>query len=264
MELARPNVCLLSVLGLIVGLKFAEIPFGNLWILPVLAVIAICASGNVINDYFDQKIDAVNKPRRPLPSGKIKPSECFWFYGALVSIGLLASFFVSLNFFLFAALNAAVAYLYSYRFKRTVYGNLIDSYLAVSVFIAPVFISGGFWSMLSSKIIYLVPIPFFVNYGREVLKSVEDIRGDRKAKAKTLPMILGEKRAVLFGKLMVFLGALSLFLPYYFGVFSGAYFIIASVIFVATIIALGMANVTKLQRFVKFMMFLVLAVFLLY
>lgn len=264
LELARPSVCLLSVLGLIVGLKFTEIPFGNLWVLPVLAVIAICASGNVINDYFDRIIDAVNKPKRPLPSGKIKPSECFWLYGALAAAGLLAAFFVSQNFFLFAAFNVAVAYLYSYRFKRTPYGNLIDSYLAVSVFIAPVFVFWGFWNLFASKAIYLVPIPFFANYGREILKSVEDIKGDKKAKARTLPVILGEKRAVLFGKFMVFLGALSLFLPYCFGVFGESYFFLSTAIFLATLFMLGTGSAAKLQRFVKLMMFLVLAVFLLF
>jgi len=261
LELARPSVCLLSVLGLIVGLKFTNIPL-DLWIFPILAVIFICASGNVINDYFDQKIDLINKPKRPLPSGKIKPSECFWFYAALAAAGLLAAYFVSQNFFLFAAFNVAVAYLYSYRFKRTLYGNLIDTYLAISVFIAPVFIFGGFWSSFTSKVIYLVPISFFVNYGREILKSVEDIKGDKKAKARTLPMILGEKRAVLFGKFLVFLGALSLFLPYYFGVFGGSYFLLSSAIILATLFILGTGNVAKLQRFVKFMMFLVLVVFL--
>jgi len=262
-ELARPNICLLSVLGLVVGLKFTEIPF-NLWILPLLSVFALCASGNVINDYFDRKIDRVNKPNRPLPAGKITPGDCFWFYGALTSLGLLAAFFVSWNFFLFALFNACLVYAYSLKFKRNAFGNLLDTYLAVSVFIAPVFILGGPLDILASKVIFLVPIPFFANYGREILKAVEDIKGDRKAKARTLPIVIGKERAVLVGKFMILLGALSLFLPYYFGVFGDGYFIFALAFFVVSLFMLGMGNVTKIQKFTKVLMFFVMAAFLVY
>lgn len=262
-ELVRLNICILSILGLIVGLKFTGIPM-NQWILPAIAVFALCASGNVINDYFDRKIDSVNKPNRPLPSGKITPEDTFWLYAALTSIGLLVSFFVSWGFFLFAIFNAGILYLYSLKFKKTVLGNLFDTYLAVSVFIAPVFIYGGIFDMLTSKIIYLVPIPFFVTYGREVLKAVEDMKGDKKEKARTLPLIIGEKRAILFGKIMFFIGALFLFLPYHFGVFGDSYFIFASVVFIISLFALGMKNVSKIQRFMKVMMFVVMGVFLIY
>jgi geranylgeranylglycerol-phosphate geranylgeranyltransferase len=262
-DLSRPNICILSVLGLIVGLKFTNIPL-NLWILPILSVFALCASGNVINDYFDRKIDQVNKPSRPIPSGKITPGECFWLYGALTSVGLLAAYFVSQNFFMLSVFNAILVYLYSLKFKKNAFGNLLDTYLAVSVFIAPVFIFGGPFDLLASTVIYLVPIPFFVNYGREILKAVEDVKGDRKAKARTLPIVIGKQRAVLFGKLMIFLGALCLFLPYAFGVFGDAYFIFALAVFVVSLFALGLDNVTKLQKITKALMFLVMAVFLVY
>jgi len=263
LELTRPSVWLLSVLGLIVGMRFIAVPI-NQWILPIITVFAICASGSVINDFFDRSIDSINKPKRPLASGKVTPQESLWLYLALVSVGLVAAFFVSINFFWLAAINAYLLYVYSWKIKKNWMGNLLDTYLAISVFLAPVLISGGFLDILSSPLIYLAPIPFFVNYGREILKAVEDIKGDKKAKARTLPVILGEKRAILFGKLMVFVGALCLFIPYYFRVFGASgeyYFMFALAVFASSIFILGMRNITKVQKLVKVLMFLVLFAF---
>ena len=72
LEITRPTVCILSVLGLIIGALVA----GTLAVFPVLilAIIAaflICASGDVINDYVDYEIDKINAPGRPLPSGRM-------------------------------------------------------------------------------------------------------------------------------------------------------------------------------------------------
>ncbi|MCX5718432.1 MAG: UbiA family prenyltransferase, partial [Nitrospirae bacterium] len=67
MELTRPSVCIISSLGMIVGLVLLGVQPVN-WVLPIISMVLLCSSGNVINDYFDRKIDQVNKPGRPIPS----------------------------------------------------------------------------------------------------------------------------------------------------------------------------------------------------
>ncbi|MBN2094922.1 MAG: geranylgeranylglycerol-phosphate geranylgeranyltransferase [Candidatus Aenigmarchaeota archaeon] len=261
LDIVRPGVCLLSVMGLVVGMILLDISV-NAWYLPMLSVALLCASGNTINDFFDRKIDAINRPNRPIPSGRMTPGEGFLIYLFLTFTGLLLSFFVSWNFFIFAAFNSIVIYLYSMKFKRTVLGNLVDTYLAVSVFIAPVLIGGGIFDFPKSPLIFIASISFFVNYGREILKSVEDVRGDKSAGARTLPIVIGEKNAVLFGKIMVLVGSLFLFLPYYFGLFGEAYFIFSLALFLGVVFILGLKNASKVQRLIKIVMFLALLAFL--
>ncbi len=160
LKLIRPSVCLLSIFGLIVGLLLVGIPF-ELWILPVLGVFLFSASGNTINDFFDFEIDKINKPERPLPSGKISKKITIGFYLSLALVGLVISFFVSLNFFILALLNSILIFMYSRKFKKTLLGNPVDSWLACSVFLAPVLIFGGFTELLTSTTTILAIIAFF-------------------------------------------------------------------------------------------------------
>ncbi len=260
-ELVRPNICLLSVFGLIVGLLLVEIPL-NLWILPVLSIFLISASGNIINDYFDFGIDKINKPERPLPSGRVSKKMALIFYLKLAFLGLFISFFVSLNFFFLALLNSFLVFTYSLKFKKTLGGNFVDSWLACSVFIAPVLIFGGLAELASSSVTILALISFFGNYGREILKDVEDIKGDKLKKARTLPIVFGKNKATIFGKLFIFIGSVFLFVPYFLGVFGLIYLVLAILCFSLCIYILTIKDVKVAQKMIKVVMFIVIFSFL--
>jgi len=259
-EILRLNIGFLAILGLTTSLLLLGIP-SDLWVLPILAVFLITSSGNVINDFFDFKIDKINKPKRPLPSKKITRKKAFILYLFLASFGLAISFFVSFNFFLFAFLNSIIVFLYSWKFKRTILGNAIDSYLACSIFIAPLFILYSI-EKLNSSVTVLAIIAFLGNYGREILKDIEDIRGDRALNIKTLPIVLGNLKAMIIGKILIFIASLFLFLPYILGFFSELYLILASLCFLITIYSLKINDVRKLQRIIKLIMFLIIFSFL--
>ena len=69
-EILRPGNALMGAITIIlVALidKTLSIPV----ILAMAAVFFETAAGNVINDYFDYNIDLINKPERPIPSGRI-------------------------------------------------------------------------------------------------------------------------------------------------------------------------------------------------
>jgi geranylgeranylglycerol-phosphate geranylgeranyltransferase len=258
-EIIRLNICFLAIFGLIVGLLLVKIPI-NLWIFPILAVFLITASGNVINDYFDYRIDKINRPERPLPAGKISSKEALALYLALASLGLIISFLISFNFFFLALFNSALVFLYSKKLKRTLLGNAVDSWLACSVFIAPLFILSKI--KLSSPATALAIIAFFGNYGREVLKDVEDVKGDKIRGAKTVPIVLGNIKATILGKVLVFVASILLFLPYILGFFSQIYFIFAIFLFLFSLYVIKIENVKKVQKMLKVLMFLVILSFL--
>ncbi|MCK4730137.1 MAG: geranylgeranylglycerol-phosphate geranylgeranyltransferase [Candidatus Aenigmarchaeota archaeon] len=260
-ELIRPNICLLSVFGLIAGLLLVGIPF-ELWLFPIVAVFLISASGNVINDYFDIDIDKINKPKRPLPSGRISKKQVIVFYICLSLIGLILSYFISVNFFILSVYNTILVFVYSLRFKKNPIGNIVDSWLACSVFIAPVLIFGGFEELIVSTATILAVIAFFGNYGREVLKDVEDMKGDKLAGAKTLPIIFGKNKAVFFGKLLISFSSFFMFVPYFSGIFSEFYLLFALVCFFVCLYILTIKDVSKAQKTTKALMFLVILAFL--
>ncbi|GAH52020.1 unnamed protein product, partial [marine sediment metagenome] len=64
-------------------------------ILAMVSAAFICAGGNVENDYFDVEIDRINKPYRPIPSGRIKRKHALLFSIILTIIGLAIAIFIT-------------------------------------------------------------------------------------------------------------------------------------------------------------------------
>lgn len=73
---------------------------GNAYVLPLiwlsLSTIGLYGGGVAFNDVFDAKLDAIERPERPIPSGKVKKSNAIWMAALLIALGVLAAFQVNL------------------------------------------------------------------------------------------------------------------------------------------------------------------------
>ena len=69
-EIMRPGNAIMGAIAIIL-VAFVDKTFNIPVILAILAVFFETAAGNVINDYYDYEIDLINKPERPIPSGRI-------------------------------------------------------------------------------------------------------------------------------------------------------------------------------------------------
>ena len=101
----------------------------------VLAISAVCvaAAGYYINDYFDVKIDLVNKPERVIVGKRIARRKVMLAHAAMNALGILLGFWVSLWVGLIHTLGAALLWWYSAYLKRLpLLGNLLVALLAAS------------------------------------------------------------------------------------------------------------------------------------
>jgi geranylgeranylglycerol-phosphate geranylgeranyltransferase len=159
-------------------------------ILLLIAVVAlITAAGNVINDYFDAGIDAINRPERPIPSGSVRRSSALSFATALFLAGMILSLFTTAICLLIAAFNSLLLIGYAARLKSIPFiGNITVSYLSASIFLFGGALAGtaGLFQNLP-----LALITFLAMAARELLKDAEDIEGDSAGGARTLPMQIG-------------------------------------------------------------------------
>jgi hypothetical protein len=75
------------------GRLWAVAGLGNARALPWLAGASAClyAGGVVLNDFFDRKVDVVERPERPLPSGRVPPAHAAWLGSVLLSLGILSA-----------------------------------------------------------------------------------------------------------------------------------------------------------------------------
>jgi geranylgeranylglycerol-phosphate geranylgeranyltransferase len=159
------------------------------------AVVLVTAGGNTINDYFDAGIDRINRPDRPIPSGKVREREAWNLSFILFAAGILITAFTNILCIAIALFNSLLLFLYAARLKRSCFsGNLAVSYLSASLFL----FGGAYFGWDGAvRVLPLAFITFFAMVSRELLKDAEDVEGDLPAGAETVPVRYGVRAAVL-------------------------------------------------------------------
>lgn len=192
LEIMRPGNCLMASLAALIGLLVADSgPDPLTAVLAALAVFAVTGAGNAVNDYFDRDIDAVNRPGRPIPSNRISPDLALAWSIFLFVLGCLAALFVNPIAFAIAVFNSILLYLYARDLKVTpLAGNLAVGYLTGSTFLF-----GGAAGGDVGITVFLFLLAFLATLAREIEKDIEDLAGDMASGARTLPIVVGEKRS---------------------------------------------------------------------
>lgn len=157
----------------------------------VFATVLITAAGYMINDYYDVKIDYVNRPHEVIVGKRIKRRVVIFLHSLLnftaIGLGYLVSPKIAVaNFF-----AAFLLWLYSNQLKREPFiGNLTVAFLTgFSVYLV------AFYYQKSELLVLTYAIfAFFLNLIREIIKDIEDRPGDRKHGCRTLPIVIGFRK----------------------------------------------------------------------
>jgi geranylgeranylglycerol-phosphate geranylgeranyltransferase len=217
LEITRPVNSLMMGLAIIVG---AVVTGGasilgdpQALLLAFLTGSTLTGASMAVNDYFDRGIDAVNEPRRPIPSGRVTPTEALSLTVILSLAGLAASYFVSVQALAVALLSWALMAAYSAWGKRTGFpGNLM-----VSTCISLPFVYGGLLTGRVEVSLLFSLMAFLSNTGREVAKGIVDVEGDRGAGVRTVAVSRGPAAASRLAAAFFVAAAASSILPVYSG-----------------------------------------------
>ena len=208
----RPFNCLFIGLAILTG-AWLNNSISDLFtlIIALISGVFIAAGGYVINDFYDLPIDVVNKPRRILPRGGIKPDYAYMYAMFLFVSGFSLSFFTgNMWAIIIAIVNSLLLYFYAKKLKKTILlSNLIISYTTGSAFL--------FGAVINANVMNILPIfiyTFLYTLVREIVKDAEDEMGDRKVGIITLATVFGEKKTVLFSLIPALILALTLYLSY--------------------------------------------------
>ena len=185
-------------------------PFPDFLILvSITAMIAV--GGYVINDYFDVKIDSVNRPGKQVVNRFISGHAAIKLHIIVNVIAILLGFYLAwrlkaLTFGFIFPFISALLWIYSAKYKRTVFwGNFIVAGLSAFVILL-VWLFEFFWLRLNdllfisvlpgihwvtSLFIAYAAFAFLVSMVREIVKDMEDAEGDEMAGCKTLPLVAG-------------------------------------------------------------------------
>jgi 4-hydroxybenzoate polyprenyltransferase len=169
-----------------------------------LATLMVAAAGYIINDYYDIKIDYVNKPDRVVVGKLINRRIVLVSHGVLNVLGICIGFYLSLKVGVIIFLAGFILWYYSNRLKRLpLIGNVSIALLtSLSIIIIAVY-----YRQNESLLMAYAVFAFSINLVREIIKDMEDIRGDMRFGSKTLPIVLGFRRTkyLLYGLIALFI-----------------------------------------------------------
>ena len=176
--------------------------------LPVVLSMVIAslftAAGNSLNDYFDRETDKAAHPERPIPSGRVLPKTARSLSVVMFGAAFVMSFFVGLYSILIVASAILIMVYYEMHLKaRGLSGNLAIGWLTGALFL----FGGAAVDGLELAWI-LAALAFLATLGREIVKDIEDIEGDKGSRL-TLPMRLGKRDAGIAAS-MSFVAAVAL------------------------------------------------------
>ena len=235
-------------------LQMSDLEFALL----VLAVVFVSAAGYIINDYFDVRIDNINKPEQLVIDKGVKRRVAMGAHAVLSCLGVAIGIFLSWRcnilmagstLFIFSVIGLWV---YSTNFKYQFFtGNLIVSILTgmtpfmVALFEVPLEIIKYNTQLVDQQIhldttttssvlvwtgAYSIAA-FALSLIREMIKDMEDVEGDMEYGCRTIPIVLGMKKAKLIatGMILLFMAGIGYVQHYQYGLkekYSFLYFLV--------------------------------------
>ena len=241
-----------------IGLNIIHSNFLVLSTFAGICVFLVISAGNIINDISDADTDKINHPERPIPKGEIRirdawiVSDAFFIIAAILA-GLLLSLTAGI------VVIVAIAVLVGYEMKLK--GTGLPGNFAISILVGMIFIFGGIAVNSVSRMVLLFLMAFLTNSAREIIKDVQDMKGD--VDRKTFPMKHGVKASFSIIVALTLAGVLFSLLTYFLGIFGFIYLIaviIADAVFIASLAVFG-RSAKESQNFSKLAMILGLVAF---
>lgn len=180
----------------------------NLFIIVIASSLTI-ASGYIINSFYDSKKDLINRPNKSKLDRLVSQKTKLQVYFTVNFVVALLSFLVSIRAVLFFSVYIFLIWFYSHKLKKyPIIGNLTASLLAVLPFFAILLYYKNLYPQIFAHATFL----FLLILIREIIKDLENIKGDIANDYQTIPVKYGE----VFAKKTITLLTIITIIPVYF------------------------------------------------
>lgn len=169
------------------GISWIKLLEPSFWAL-TLSTALIAAAGYIINDYYDVKIDAINKPERMVVGKVIRRRRAMFAHLFLSFTGVAIGLWLSIPVGLINFGAVMLLWGYSARLKKMVLiGNIVIALLAASMLL----VVAVYANTLNKVTIGYAVFAFLISLIREIIKDMEDVKGDASFDCRTLPIVAG-------------------------------------------------------------------------
>ena len=211
-QLWRLHACITAGIGVLVSAYLTGLePGTNLVVFMVATVFIITGAGNTLNDYFDWDIDEINRQGRAIPAGRVSRKAALNLATVSFFVGVAVSLFTTWWCITIAIFNTFLLIWYA-RFSKQVglLKNIVVAYLVGSLFL----LGASEFDLLSLPLLVLAFCASMATFAREIVKDIEDMKGDSAYGAKTLPVVHGLPFSYKLVYVALTSAALMAFLPY--------------------------------------------------
>lgn len=220
-QIIRPLNCLMMGFAVIVGASLVTtLDFSENILFGFLTSFSLTAASMVTNDYYDRKIDAINEPNRPIPRGDVSPKEAIVFAIGLSVTGLIFALITNSSSFFMAIIALIISLTYITKGKST---GLPGNFLVSATVLTPIIYGGLAIGELQPTTLIFVAIIFFSNTGREIIKGIVDIEGDKSHKIRTIAVKYGERSAAILAAFFSIIAVLLSPLPWIWNIVSNLF-----------------------------------------
>jgi 4-hydroxybenzoate polyprenyltransferase len=227
----------------------------NLFIIVIASGLTI-ASGYIINNFYDSKKDLINRPNKSQLDRLVSQKTKLQVYFTVNFVVFLLAFFVSFRAVLFFSAYIFLIWFYSHKLKKiTVVGNLTAAFLAVLPFFAILL----YYKNLYPEIFAHATFLFLLILIREMIKDLENLKGDVANDYQTIPVLYGET----FAKKIITALTISTLIPIYYLIeifevgYMDLYFYVSLIILIFFLQKLWKSNAKpdylKLHNILKFL-----------
>jgi len=180
----------------------------NLFFL-ILSSATIIASGYIINNFYDSEKDLINRPKKTMLDRFISQRTKLSVYFILNFASIFFASYVSFRTVVFFSIYIFLIWVYSYRVKKILFlGNLMASILAI----IPFFVIFLYYKNFETVIFIHATFLYIMIVMRELVKDLENLKGDLILNYKTIPVVYGEKWSKFFLSVLTILAVVPILL----------------------------------------------------
>lgn len=182
-------IYLTSIYILAPDLPIREVLFDINLLMLVLSSVFAVASGYIINNFYDSEKDLINRPRKTMLDRMVSQRTKLTTYFILNLLSVIFASYVSFKAVIFFSIYIFFLWFYSHKLKKYPFiGNLTAAILTVVPFFAVFIHYGNFDLVIFVHAIYL----FMIISMRELIKDLENLKGDFTHGYNTIPVVYGE------------------------------------------------------------------------
>lgn len=171
--------------------SIGSVVFDSHFLYLVLASVCVVASGYIINNFYDDKVDKINRPLKTGLDNFVKQETKLRLYFFLNFLGFLFGFFVSWKAALFFAVYIFAIWFYSHKLKKYPFMGLFS---ATTLTVTPFFAIFIYYKNFSEVIFLHAIFLFFVIMARELVKDLQNMKGAIANDFDTFPVVYGERK----------------------------------------------------------------------